>query len=112
MATLSVRKVTDSGVNPDSPAWDAAAGGGDDFPNNGLTWVHIANGGGAGITVTIPLGIDPHANDPLHSTTNTTVSITNGEAKVIGPFDKVKYGNSVSVAYSGVTSVTVAAFSL
>lgn len=110
MATLTVRAITTAGLDPDTPAWDAAAGGGDDFTNDGNTEIEVANGGGSPITVTIPIGNDPHISDPLHSTTDDTVSVPAGEAKRIGPFPQSKYGTSVSIAYSGVTTVTVAAF--
>lgn len=112
VATLTVRKITDAGLDEVSPAWDSAAGGGDDFPNNGNTYVAVNNGSGGAITVTVPIGVDPHASDPLHATTDSTVSLSAGQRKYIGPFDKVKYGNSVGIEYSAATSVTVAAFSI
>lgn len=112
MATLTVKAITKGGLNPDSPAYVSAAGGGDDFANDGTTFLEVVNGGGGAITVTIPIGIDPYANDPLHSTSDDTVSVPAGERRILGNFPVVNYGNSVSIAYSGVTSVTVAAFRL
>ena len=108
MATLSVQQITTAGVVPASLV--SAAGGGDQFPNNGKTFFDVANGGGGSIMVTIASQVACSQG----STHNTTVSVAASATKRIGPFDVSRYndGNGmVQVSYSGVSSVTVGAFS-
>ena len=112
MATLVVKTITDAGLDPDTPAYVSAVAAGDDFANNGRTFVEVVNGAGSPITVTFAIGVDPHATDPLHSTSDDTVSVTNGERRLIGPFPTLKYGNVVTVVYSSDTTITVAAFTI
>ena len=104
---LTVQKPGIAGLTPTYSAADAT---GNTFPNDGNTIVHIKNGGGSSITVTLPTpgkvaGVD--IADP-------TVSIGAGAEKFIGPFDPRAFAQSdgsVLVNYSGVTTVTVAALS-
>lgn len=108
MATLAVQSISTAGAVPASLV--AAAGGGDQFANNGKTLLDVVNGGVGSITVTVA------SQTPCNqgSTHNTTVAVPAGETRRIGPFDPSRYndGNGrVQVAYSGVTSVTVGAFS-
>lgn len=107
MATLTVQSVSSAGVVPSSLV--AAAGGGDQFSNDGNVLLDVANGGGSPITVTIA---SQRACDQ-GSTHNTTVTVTNGTTKRIGKFPIDRYNDAsgfVQVTYSGVTSVTVGAF--
>lgn len=109
MATLSVQSVTAAGVVP--AALVAAAGGGDQFSNNGQTVLDVANGGGSPITVTIASQV-PCSQGSTH---NSTVTVANGATKRIGPFPITRFndtGGFTQVTYSAVTSVTVGAFSL
>lgn len=104
MATLTVHRSSPAGV-VFSPA--SAAGGGDQFPNDGETILHVANGGGAPVTVTItPQNTLPGGL----SLANVGGSVTNGTAKTFGPFPAEYFNNSSGravVTYSDVTSVTV-----
>lgn len=108
MATLAVTQLTPAGAV--EPALTAAAGGGDQFPNNGRTYFKCTNGGGAPITVTV---VAQRACDQgsIHSITN---SITNATTELMGPFtDRYTDANGfVQVTYSAVTTVTVGAFSV
>jgi hypothetical protein len=108
MATLSVQQITTAGVVPASLV--AAGGSGDQFPNNGRTFLDVANDSGGSINVTI-------ASQRLcdqGATHNTVVAVADGATKRLGPFDPSRYNDgtgSVHVSYSDATSVTVGAFS-
>jgi hypothetical protein len=109
VATLTVQDITTAGQVPASLV--AAAGGGDQFPNDGRTMFEVANGSGGSITVTFA------SQKPCDqgSTHNTAVAVAAGATKRIGPFDPTRYndGNGmVQVTYSGVTSLTVGVSSL
>lgn len=109
MATLTVSAVTPSGVA--EAALVAAAAGGDQFSNNGKTFLKVTNGGGAPITVTI---VAQRACDQgtIHSIAN---SVANATTELMGPFDTGRYNDAsgfVQITYSAVTTVTVGAFSV
>ena len=108
---LSVQTIAQAGIEP---SYEAANADGEAVPNNGLMFIHVKNGGGSQITVTIQT---PVAYDGL-ALEDQTVTIDAGDEKMIGPFstrfnqaggtDKGK----VYVDFSAVTSVTIAAFRL
>ena len=106
MATLPVNQISPAGL---TDAVQAAAGGGDVFPNTGREWVEVINGGGAPITVTIT----PQATLNGLTISPLAVVVANGARRKIGPFDPGIFNNSsgnVALAYSAVTSVTVGAY--
>jgi hypothetical protein len=108
MATLTVQATTAAGVTPAAAV--SAAGGGDQFANNGKTMLEIVNGGVGSITATIA-SQNPCSQGATH---NTTITIPAGETRRAGPFDPARYNDgsgNVQVTYSGVTSVTVRAYS-
>lgn len=108
MATLSIQDVATSGA---IPSYAAANSGGDQFQNDGKTYVHIKAGVGGVTNVTIG---SQRACDQ-GSTHNTTVAIANSTEKMIGPFDTARYSDAngyVQLAYSSVTNVTIGVFSL
>jgi len=107
MAVLTPFKPTLAGVNP-SPV--AATAGGDSFDNTGNQQFMIANGGGGAVTVTFDapnadnFGVTDNAHD-------VAVSVGAGATRWFGPFPTNRFNDAngrVQVAYSGVTSVTVA----
>ncbi|HSV91722.1 MAG TPA: hypothetical protein VLH81_01550 [Desulfobacterales bacterium] len=102
MATLTVQQPALAGT---AVTYGAAAAGGDSFPNDGRTIVHVKNGGGSSINVTIARS----RTCDMGQTHNVVVAVPNGDERIIGPFDRNDFGPSVALAYSGVTSVTVAA---
>src|SRR3954471_8190504 len=109
MATLVVQDITTAGQVPSSLV--SAAGGGDQFPNDGRTMLEVANGGGGSITVTIA-SQKPCDQGPTH---HPTLAVAASATKRIGPFDPARYNDSngmVQVSYSGVSSVTVGVSSL
>lgn len=109
MATLSVQSVSKTGL---SPTYTSAAGGGDKVKPGDHTWIHVRNGGGSSVTVTVddtktaaPDGYT--AFDP-----DLEVVIEPGGNRHIGPLPETRFRGDdglVHITYSGVSSVTIAA---
>jgi len=106
---LSAGKAVWTGLIPAAAV--AAAAGGDSIVNDGRTYYEVINGGAGSIDVTIgqakksSYGED---HDPV-------VTLAAGVTRVFGPFSKDRFddgGGLVQFTYSGVTTVTVRAFSL
>lgn len=105
MADINVQKASLTGV---TPALVAATAGGDKFYNNGDTVLHVKNGGGAPITVTVA-ATAKCSHGSLHDSVS---SIAAGATAQIGPFPQARFNGidgKISITYSGVTTVTVAA---
>ena len=82
----------------------AAAAGGDAFPNDGNTLLYVKNGGASPMTVTVDsVKLSNYGTDE-----DVAVTVAAGVEKVIGPFPVARFGRTVSVTYSAVTTVTVA----
>lgn len=107
MATdLVPQQLSADGLNPTFTAADVT---GNTFTNDGGVFLVVKNGGAAPITVTIDSiklcdqGVDH----------DKVVSVTNAQERWIGRFDPSRFNapatGKVTVTYSGVTSVTVAA---
>ena len=106
MATLSVQETSLAGV---TPTYGAAAGGGDDFANDGRTVFHVKNGSGGALTATF---LDTGSTSPEEATAfdgDVVVSVGASSEEMVGPFPTSRFSTTVSVTYSGVTSMTVAA---
>jgi hypothetical protein len=102
MAVLVVQSTSLTGL---APAFVAAGAGGDTFANDGATLLHVKNGGGGSIDVTVDSTQQcSHGFDH-----NVVVAVPAGGERVIGPFPTRRFGETASVSYSGVTTVTVAA---
>lgn len=109
MATLTVADIPPSGV---TPTYNACAGGGDQFANDGRVLCHFKNTSGGAITVTFVAQVACNRGT-IHSTT-LVVPATTGD-KMIGPFDPQIFNDSngmLQMTYSGVTNLTVAVGSL
>lgn len=117
MALLTVQKIVEAGL---TPSFVAAAVGGDTADNSdGKTFIHVKNGGGGSINVTITAaaGVSPVADPKLGTLTKANIvkSVAAGAEAIIGPLKKQAFNNSsqqLSITYSGVTSVTVAALKI
>jgi len=111
MATLAVETPDLDGLDA---TYNAAAGGGDEFANDGRVILHVKNGGGGSVDVTVTS--QRTDGDPIGTTSDDSVtSVPNGEDRFIGPFLPAAFNDAdglVQVGYSGVTSVTVAVLSL
>jgi len=108
MATLATQTITRAGV---AAAYTAAAGGGDKLTPDQYTFLHVKNGGGSSITVTI---VTPRDALPNVAVADVAVSVPNGGERMIGPFPAEHFAGLTDgladITYSGVTSVTVGAF--
>jgi len=109
MATLTVTKASRSGVTR-SPA--AAAGGGDDFPNDGRTVLVVNNAGGSTCNVNFALSSNPLGGEPTQTVTEADIAVAASDEDVIGPFPTNLFGSSVAISYDQVTSVTVEPISI
>jgi hypothetical protein len=108
MATLTVQDITLS--TSLTPSYAAAAGGGDDFVNNGRTFLHIKNGSGAPLVATI----NSLVNCSQGFDHNIDITIPAGSEEMCGPFSTSRFNSDgkVAITYDGVTSLTVAAIAL
>lgn len=109
MATLTVSNINHTGL---APSFTAAAGGGDQFANDGRIFIYVKNAHTSGQTVTV----NSQSNCSFGFDHDVAVSVpaTNGE-RLIGPFPTSRFNDSsgnVQITYSGVTSLTIAAIRL
>lgn len=93
------------------PTYAAANVDGHSLANRGSQFLHVKNGSGSSINVTLvtPVTVGGRA------VADDVVAVAAGAEKLIGPFDERTYNNAdgkVDVNFSAVTTVTVAAFSL
>jgi len=108
MATLATQKVTRAGLV--NPTFAACTGGGDRFTPDNNTHLHVKNGSGGALTVTVAATKVPLANMTV---TNVAVSVPAGGEARIGPFPYDMFGATdasglADITYSGVTSLTIA----
>ncbi|MGR3870985.1 hypothetical protein ACUXZZ_20625 [Streptomyces graminifolii] len=106
MATLGTQVIALSGLNP---TYAAATGGGDKCECGDRNFLHVKNGGGSSITVTLTAT----AAVKGQAVSNVTVSVPASGERMIGPLSSELLRNAsdglCAVGYSGVTTVTVAA---
>lgn len=111
MATLAKQSIKRTGV---VPAYSAAAGGGDKFTPGEDIFLHVKNGSGGSITVTV---VTPKEAFPDVAEADVAVAIAAGAEKMIGPFPANHFANPsdsglAAITYSGVTSLTLAVLEL
>jgi hypothetical protein len=110
MATLSVESITESGVNA---TYNSAAGGGDQFANNGEVILHIKNSDASSHTVTVTAQQTSHTIGNVGSVTKSSASVAvpaSGE-RFLGPFPTYAFNDSSGMAqitYTSATGMTVA----
>lgn len=115
MATLAVQAITEAGV---VPSYAAAGAGGDEFANeSGDVLLHVKNGGGGPITVTVTAQATSRVLPGFGTVSKAAGggSIGAGAEKMFGPFPPAAFNQAngrVAVGYTDVASVTVAAFRL
>jgi hypothetical protein len=105
VATLTTYQI---GIGGAQATYVAAAGGGDAVAADDRTFVNVINGGGAPITVTVVIPGTLYGV----AIADPTVTIANGANKDIGPLIPAMADPTtglVSLTYSAVTSVTIAA---
>jgi hypothetical protein len=109
LAALSTQQVAIGGIGP---TYQAAAAGGDTFNPEGRTFLHIKNGGGSPITATLTAQGSGPGGNPV---SNRVITVPNAGERMVGPFDPAGFAdvnNNCAITYSGVATVTVAAFRL
>lgn len=110
MATLATQQITPAGI---TPAYVTAAGGGDKVQPADGRFIHVKNGGGSPITVTIddPTSVGPSGAQSFNP--DLSVVVGDGDEAMIGPinarYTQVSDGFA-NITYSDVTSVTIGAF--
>ena len=107
-SALTRQTISISGITPSAAAANVD---GNSFDNEGETFFHAINGGGGSITLTFqtPAKVGGVNID------NPTVVVGAGAEVFVGPFNPSIFNQptgEVYVDYSGVTSLTVAAFKL
>jgi hypothetical protein len=108
MANLTVQKVVLTGL---APSYAAAAEGGDEFVNSGRVFIHVKNGSGGSIDITVD-SQTPCNQGVDH---NAVVAVGAGAEKMIGPFPKDRFNDTagkVQVTYSAFADLTIAAIEL
>lgn len=106
---LAAQQVTDSGLNA---TYSAANVDGHSIPGDGDGILHVKNGSGSSINVTI----QTPGNVGGNAVADRVVAVPAGGERFIGPFDATAYnraigdtdGGKVYVDFSAVTTVTVA----
>ena len=108
MAVLTVQSVSRTGLEA---TYASCAAGGDTFVNSGYELIHIKNGHSGAQTVTV---VTPATSYGL-AIADVAVEVTAGEERFIGPFPPAVFNgasDTVSLTYSGVTSLTIAVVKL
>lgn len=103
---LTVQQIARTGLNASFSSADGTNQNA--FANDGRTYLHVKNGGGSSINVTVDT---PGVVDGL-AVGNLVVAVPNGGERIIGPFPTNIYNQAdgkVYVDWSAVTSVTAAA---
>jgi len=102
MAELAIQSIGPAGLNP---TYVGASGSGDTFANDGRTFIRAKNGHASTQSV-IVTALYPCNHGFTHS---VTVAVSAGGERDIGPFARDRFGDPVSVTYSQVTLLTIAA---
>lgn len=105
MADLAVQDISLSGADVTFGAADA---GGDSFRTSGNEYLHVKNGGGSSMTVTV----DSTRQCDQGFDHDGQATVPAGEERLLGPFPASRFGLNPAITYSGVTSVTVAVVKL
>lgn len=107
MPLIPRETIAESGLNA---TYTAADVGGDTFDNDGDTFLHVKNGSGAPITVTVT-PVQPTTEKSgfgqLTKPNAETIIAAAGE-EFMGRFPTIAFGRVGAISYSGVTSLTVA----
>jgi hypothetical protein len=112
MATLTVQTIDISaGVAPTYASADVA---GDQYENDGKTYLHLKNGSGGSITATVAVQQSTIQSGTfgLVAPAARAFTVGAGAERIIPFLSPAVYNNSsnrVAVTYSGVSSLTVAA---
>ena len=111
MAALTTQHVNHAGV---TPSYASCAGGGDTFTPGDRVMLHVKNGSGGSLTVTVAT---PGSVDGDLAVTDLAVAVGAGAEKMIGPFPAQHFADpalsgAAAISYSGVTTLTIAVLEL
>jgi len=109
VATLTLKTIILGGV--DVTTFESAAAGGDEFVNDGSTFLAVNNASGGSINVTI----NSQVNCDQGFDHNQVVAVAAGKLILMGPYPMERWNDpddKVQVSYSAVTSLTVIAAKL
>lgn len=112
MAELTVTRITPTGT---AGTLTAAASGGDTYLNGPTTYCEVDNGGGGAITVTAARSrtVVRKINFNEIAISDIALSVGAGARQLFkAPLGSHSAGGTVSLTYSGVTTVTVGAFNV
>jgi len=105
MATLTAQAIGLAGINP---TYASASAGGDKVSPGDRSFIHIKNGGGSSVTVTLTATASVRGQ----TVGNVTVAIPASGERMIGPLTADLLAGQVdglvAVGYSSATSVTIA----
>ncbi|MGW1134557.1 hypothetical protein [Streptomyces griseoluteus] len=105
MAVLATQVIARTGL---APTYGSAAAGGDKAETGERNFLHVKNGGGSPVTVTLSSAYVYRGQ----TVSDVTVSVPASGERMIGPLSSELLQNAVdglcAIGYSGVTSVTVA----
>lgn len=107
MAILSEQKIALTGT---VVTFAPAAAGGDSFVNTGYQKLRVKNAGAGPITVTVDTP-NPDNFGVVGAALDITFTVAAGAEVTAGPFDPARHNDvngRTQLAYSGVTSLTVA----
>lgn len=105
MSVIAIQTIDLDGEGADY----AAAVGPDTFVNDGRTFLHCKNTNAATRTVTIDS--TKACDQGFDHDQAVVIPATTGDV-MIGPFPTARFGTTVTVTYSAVTNLSVAAFKL
>lgn len=108
MALLTKQSITRAGA---TPAYVAATGGGDTVAVGDHTFLHVKNGHTSSWTVTV--NSVENCNQGFDH--DLAVVVPNAAERIIGPINAPRFGDSATpaaITYSGVTALTIAAFTI
>lgn len=114
MATLSRFTLARAGI---AITYASAAGGGDVVDNaDGKTLLHVKNGSGGSINVTVTAQTTsisvPQGEAEV---SNKVIAVAAGAEKIIGPFEAAWFNNAsgqLAITYSSATTVTIATYKM
>lgn len=109
MATLASQQIAPAGI---IPTLAAANSGGDAFVCGANSFLHVKNGSGSSITVTL---VTPNS-DFGQAIADVTITVAAGAEKLVGPLYPAEFENDStglgSITYSAATTVTVGVFTI
>ncbi len=106
ISALTVQQIARAGITPSYSAGNAD--GGHSVVNNGATFLHVKNSGvESTMTVVTTASVDGLAVADL----TVTIPANTGD-KMVGPFSRGTFGDSLTVTFTSVAGITLGAFTM